>query len=157
MGNSVMTDAIQFSIPGTPVGKARARVVQRNGKTHAYTPAKTAAWAESAAWEARAAMKGRALLEGPLVVDLWAVFDPPRSDPHRRDHIIKPDLDNIIKCLDAVNGIVWHDDSQIVKITARKSYGETAAVHVTARVADHIARNEMDIDFLVAAEKKPDC
>lgn len=131
-------DAIQFTVPGTPIGKARARVVRRNGKTIAYTPAKTAAWAEMAAWEASAAMKRRPPLKGPLMVDIWAVFEPPRSDRHRTDHLIKPDLDNIVKAVcDSGNGIVWNDDSQIVKIVARKSYGERAAVHVTARGADH--------------------
>ena len=133
---------VQFTIPGKPVGKARARIVRRNGKVIAYTPAKTATWSEGASWEARAAMLYRPPLQGPLVVDIWAVFEPPRSNRHRNDHIVKPDLDNIIKAVcDSCNGIVWNDDSQIVKIVARKSYGERAAVHVTAKVADHYGRN----------------
>ena len=36
----------------------------------------------------------------------------------------KPDLDNIVKALDGMNGIVVVDDSQIVKLTATKQYSE---------------------------------
>jgi Holliday junction resolvase RusA-like endonuclease len=35
----------------------------------------------------------------------------------------KPDLDNYIKfILDCSNGILWHDDSQVIAITAEKHY-----------------------------------
>jgi Holliday junction resolvase RusA-like endonuclease len=35
----------------------------------------------------------------------------------------KPDIDNLIKTIgDALNGIMWRDDSQIVMLQARKFY-----------------------------------
>lgn len=35
----------------------------------------------------------------------------------------KPDVDNIAKFyLDAANGLIWHDDAQVVKITVKKLY-----------------------------------
>jgi Holliday junction resolvase RusA-like endonuclease len=34
-------------------------------------------------------------------------------------HITKPDIDNLVKGLfDALNGIAWHDDNQVYKITS---------------------------------------
>jgi Holliday junction resolvase RusA-like endonuclease len=45
--------------------------------------------------------------------------------------ITKPDLDNIVKALDGMNGIVVVDDSQIVKLTATKQYAETPQLLVT--------------------------
>lgn len=37
----------------------------------------------------------------------------------------KPDLDNSMKLIcDALNGVVWKDDSQIVAVTLVKRYGE---------------------------------
>lgn len=38
-------------------------------------------------------------------------------------HTVKPDIDNLVKLiLDCLNGIVFHDDAQVIEITARKKY-----------------------------------
>lgn len=43
----------------------------------------------------------------------------------------KPDIDNITKCvLDALNGIAYHDDSQIVRLTVEKFYAQQPRVEV---------------------------
>ena len=42
----------------------------------------------------------------------------------KKNPTTKPDLDNIIKLLDALNGIAYDDDKQIVEIIARKEKGE---------------------------------
>ena len=43
----------------------------------------------------------------------------------------KPDSDNIAKAiLDALNGVAYYDDSQIVELTIKKEYGEAARVEV---------------------------
>jgi Holliday junction resolvase RusA-like endonuclease len=43
----------------------------------------------------------------------------------------KPDLDNIAKAiLDALNGIAWHDDSQVVELIVEKCYSFTERVEV---------------------------
>ena len=45
--------------------------------------------------------------------------------------IIKPDCDNISKnLLDALNGVVYPDDKQIVELTVKKFYSETEFVKV---------------------------
>ncbi len=36
----------------------------------------------------------------------------------------KPDIDNVCKTLDSLNGIVWVDDKQIVVATIRKIYSD---------------------------------
>ncbi|MEQ2712194.1 RusA family crossover junction endodeoxyribonuclease, partial [Hominisplanchenecus faecis] len=44
----------------------------------------------------------------------------------------KPDSDNIAKVvLDALNGIAYHDDTQIIKLTITKAYKEEAYLSVT--------------------------
>ena len=44
----------------------------------------------------------------------------------------KPDCDNIAKViLDALNGIAYHDDSQVVELVVHKHYAETTRVNVT--------------------------
>ena len=48
--------------------------------------------------------------------------------------VVKPDTDNYIKAtLDALNGVLWHDDAQIVKITAEKRYGETGKIIISVK------------------------
>ena len=43
----------------------------------------------------------------------------------------KPDIDNYIKgTLDALNGIYWHDDGQIVDIHASKYYSENPRIEL---------------------------
>lgn len=63
-------------------------------------------YAQQVAWEA---MKHRTKpLEGELVVHVTA-FRPQR----------RGDLDNVLKAaLDALNGVAWHDDSQVVELHA---------------------------------------
>ena len=73
---------------------------------HVYTPDKTRIYENSLALAARLAMRGRTLLEGPLTVVVYAF----RSIPPTR----RPDADDHLKILDALNGICWKDDAQIV-------------------------------------------
>jgi Holliday junction resolvase RusA-like endonuclease len=43
----------------------------------------------------------------------------------------KPDCDNIAKAvLDALNGIAYYDDSQVVTVTVEKLYSDTPRVEV---------------------------
>jgi Holliday junction resolvase RusA-like endonuclease len=46
----------------------------------------------------------------------------------------KPDIDNVAKCfLDAMNGIVYKDDSQVVSLHVTKEYGTVGMVEVMVR------------------------
>jgi len=62
-------------------------------------------------WEARAQFKG-----APLAGSLKVCID--LHWPDRRKH----DIDNIKVLLDALSGIVWDDDGQIVDLHIRKHY-----------------------------------
>ena len=80
---------------------------------------------------ARAAMKGRKPFTGAIYVTIEAVFDPPKSWPKwKREaayngdlrHVVKPDVDNLAKQIDAFNGVLWVDDAQIDGLTIYKTY-----------------------------------
>lgn len=44
----------------------------------------------------------------------------------------KPDTDNIVKVVsDALNGVAYHDDTQIASIWAEKIYSEVEGLNVT--------------------------
>ena len=45
----------------------------------------------------------------------------------------KPDWDNHAKVTDALNGIVWHDDSQVVDGRSIKVYSDSPALRIEVR------------------------
>ena len=50
----------------------------------------------------------------------------------RRQHIVKPDLDNLVKAvLDGLNGIAWHDDAQIVELHISKKYVQSPHIFLS--------------------------
>jgi Holliday junction resolvase RusA-like endonuclease len=125
---------ITVMLDGAPVPKARARF----GRGHAYTPATTRGFTHDLGWSARAAMAGRKPLTGAVTITALFELPIPSAWPKARHAAaitgdirpaVKPDLDNFLKAvLDAINGIVIIDDSQIVEIAARKIYGAPKTV-----------------------------
>lgn len=124
-----------YTILGIPVaqGRARTRVIQAGGKAFAthYDPKKSA--------QAKDDIKQQVILQGPeyhesgpLSVDV--TFEVPRPRAHYRTNgqlkgnapifcDKKPDCSNYLKGLeDALNGILWRDDSQIAIVNVRKRY-----------------------------------
>ena len=127
---------IRIVISGQPVAKGRPRMT-RNG--HAYTPEKTANWETIAKWEARRQFDGEPL-DGALDVSVYAYFAIPESWPKWKKqaaisgtvlHTVKPDGDNIAKCVDAFNGILWSDDARIANLSVHKVYDAEPRVVVT--------------------------
>ncbi len=93
---------------------------------------KAKGWAQLVAMAARSAYHGAAL-EGPMCVGV--TFHLPRPKSHSGKRGLKPgaprypiakerdDTDKLVRCaLDAITGIAWVDDSQVVKIEAAKVY-----------------------------------
>lgn len=115
-----------------PKGKGRPRFT-RTG--HAYTPARTREYEELIAARALEAMQGRQPIpkDVPLRVTIVAVFGVPVSWTKKKRlaalqgvlrHTRKPDYDNVGKAVcDALNGIVFEDDCQIVSGEVEKVYG----------------------------------
>lgn len=130
---------IMFTIQGTPTGKARARTVHVNGVTRSFTPAKTKR-AEDSLLAQALPYKPDTPWNGPLSVAIVAVFPVPASYPKKRRAAClsgeempakKPDVDNIGKLvIDALNGVFFIDDAQIVDMRLVKCYGETPQVSV---------------------------
>lgn len=122
---------IEIVLAGAPMGKERVRFVNATGLK--YTPERTVNYEGRMALAAQTVMVGRPLLEGALQVDI-AVFMPiAQSKPKKwqADALAglirptkKPDWDNFAKILDALNMIVWIDDSQIVRGEVNKFYSD---------------------------------
>ncbi len=135
-----MSEPIVITLAGVPIGKGRPRFSRKSG--HAYTDEKTRAYETNFSYIAQHTMHGRPLLEGPLRVDVLAIFPVPASWSAKKRRAAvdcqwqptcKPDVDNLLKVLDALNQIVWHDDKQIVTASISKYYGEKASYQVIIR------------------------
>lgn len=106
-----------FSVEGEPVAKRRPRFTvrtKRNGGqyVHTYTDEITAAGELAVLRTFQSAYPGHVALAGRISVML-AFYEGPRQVEKRQD------LDNLIKLvLDALNGVAWVDDRQIVYLTA---------------------------------------
>ena len=117
------------TIPGRPIAKGRPRMVTGG---HPYTPERTRDAEQSMALIFKQAC--RRPLDGPLELLVGFSFRYPRSWPKAQRQAVedgcepwytgKPDLDNLVKLVkDAGNGILWHDDAQVVSLDAHKIYG----------------------------------
>ncbi len=121
---------VTFTIPGEPVPQMRPRVVQNKytHHIHAYTPDKCAVYAERVRLYALRHLENTEFqrLTGPLEVFMTFYRSKPKS-ASKRDvfPVTRPDLSNYVKLVeDALNGLIWVDDSQIVISTLRKMYAE---------------------------------
>lgn len=122
-----------FSVPGQPVGKARARVI-RNG---AYTPQKTKDYQQSVREYANI-VKNDVEYDQPIKIKLTMYYKIPKSTSKKKrammmNHeirpMVKPDMDNVEKAiLDALNKVIYNDDSQVVECVKSKWYSDTPCV-----------------------------
>lgn len=132
-----MTLELQFTVPGEPQGKGRPRF--GNGRT--YTPAKTIEYERRIATRAAEAMPCPATAL-PCYVRVDAYKGVPKSwTKAKRARALdgqevpgKPDLDNVAKAvLDAMNGVVYADDQQVVRLLVTKQYSLEPRLVVTVK------------------------
>lgn len=147
-----LTRTVEFFVPGKPVAWARAGAragIAGNGKAfvrHFTKPTQRpyAALLRDASVQAmRANGDTGPCWEGPLELTIIATYSRPKSHFTTKGALTsrapscytsKPDLDNLVKMVgDALNGVLWNDDSQIIKCTALKVWGDREGVGVHAR------------------------
>jgi len=133
---------IHFFVPGQPQGKGRARAFSKgNGKIGHYTPAKTRSYEGEIKARAMQAMGANKATDKPISLDLALNYEIPKTWPKWKRHLaltgdivptVKPDSDNVTKAIkDALNGIAWNDDCQVVYLVVSKSYSESPGVLVS--------------------------
>ncbi len=116
-----------FEVNTKPVPQARPRFfVRHKGNGHfvgAYDPDRCKTFKEAIAWHARTAALKQGLrkpVEGPISINL--IFR--MGNGKGRYHIKRPDIDNLAKAVkDALKGVVYVDDCQIVEAHLFKRYG----------------------------------
>lgn len=135
---------VTFFVPGAPRGKGRPRFASIGGFARVFTDKKTESYEDMVSTYGHKAMldvtAGRRD-DVPLSVGITAIFPITESWPKKRKlacivgdlwPIKKPDADNIIKIVgDALNGVIWKDDSQIVALNFVKMYGDVPGVRIS--------------------------
>ena len=134
---------IQFTVFGTPKPAGSKRAFVR-GKRAMIVDANPNAkdWKASVAQAGAVAMAGRPLLDGPLVVGFAFYFPRPKGHTKADGTLnakgrrtpypnVKPDATKLVRGTeDALTGIIWRDDAQIVVQMATKHYGEPARCEI---------------------------
>jgi Holliday junction resolvase RusA-like endonuclease len=138
-----MTLQIEFTVPGDPRGKGRPRFSRVGKFTKTYTDAKTKMYEDKIASAARLAMYPHEPLTTPIAVWMHINVPIPASYSKKRKEACllglempckKPDIDNVAKgILDAMNGIVYKDDVQVIRLTLHKQYSTEPSVYIMVR------------------------
>jgi crossover junction endodeoxyribonuclease RusA len=121
---------IEFAVPGQARPKGSTRNVGRTRKGAAILRASNAdqlePWCATVTYFAKQAMRERGLtVRGDCAFRVGLTFRFPRPRCHygRRGllpsapahHTQRPDMDKLERaCLDALTGVVWRDDSQVI-------------------------------------------
>jgi len=136
---------ITFTVYGKPEpGGSKRAGMNKEGRIFIRDDnPKTKPWKLQIAQVAGELMHGRTLFKGPL--SLVATFHTPRPQSHYnksgvsrsapRYPTTRPDTTKLLRPVeDALQGVVYADDAQIVEQLVRKRYGEPAKVDVRIRV-----------------------
>jgi Holliday junction resolvase RusA-like endonuclease len=136
-------ETITFVVLGepTPEGSTRAyyiKALDRTVTTHQNKKG-LQAWRNRVATEAQRALEGRewncdCTSAYSVGVD-FVLSRPPSVPEHRRIHpTVKPDIDKLVRAInDALTGILFIDDCQVVSMTMSKDYSDEhrAGAYVT--------------------------
>ena len=126
-------------IYGEPQGKGRPRFAKKGNFVSTYTPKETLSYENLIKVEYRE-QGGEFYEEKELTCEIYAYFKIPKSTSKIKTKLMeekeirptkKPDVDNIAKIvLDALNGIAYKDDTQVVNLIVRKYYSARPRVEI---------------------------
>jgi Holliday junction resolvase RusA-like endonuclease len=131
---------VVIELAGPPRGKGRGRAVATSFGARVFTDDKTRRYEAQLRFAGQQEMAGRVPIAEPLAVTVEARFPIAPSWSKKKQTAAlagmlrpatTPDADNLLKCLDGLNGVVWVDDRQIVDATVRKVYSDRPGLTVT--------------------------
>lgn len=139
---------IRFTVYGEPVAQGRPRFSTRGGFVRAYDPQKSR--------DFKALVRTKALglcvplMLGPLEMNVDIYRGIPKSWSKKKQEqaeqglikpILKPDVDNYVKAIkDALNGVCYVDDSQVVVLFISKHYSKDPRVEIVIKEDRHAGK-----------------
>jgi Holliday junction resolvase RusA-like endonuclease len=136
---------VEFTVLGAPIPQGSKTTIQQKGRRPRMIEDNplTMPWRQAVAAAALEAMDGRQFRSGPLRLRATFVFRRPKGHfgTGRNEGRLKPsaplycrtrpDVDKLLRAVgDALTGIVFRDDAQVVISIAEKHYGEPECAHV---------------------------
>lgn len=137
---------LKLTIPGEPCAQGRPRFSTVGGFVKAYDPAKSRNYKAFVKYIAthEAQKQGWRYTELPLSISVTAYLPIAASKSKKFKSAAiegfelptkKPDIDNLFKAVtDAMSGLLYKDDKQIVSAEIKKLYGEEPRLEVLLNV-----------------------
>lgn len=134
-----MKNGIKLWIASEPVAKQSFKFTQAGIR---YTPKNIKDYAGYLKWSIKSQLNDDfSLLDEPIDIKYRFIYLLPKSSTKKQKTLLmsgktlfrdkKPDFDNLCKNVnDAMNGIIFRDDAQIVRATIEKIYGEETGVEI---------------------------
>ncbi len=158
-----MRQFLTFRIPGKPQPKQRARsgINAATGRKVHYTPEATKNFEEAVrlvAYNARITSPGASVFfHGPVALSLSIDMKIPGSWPKWKQDAafdgfiaptVDPDASNVVKAVeDGLNGVVWRDDNQVVKLEVSMQYSDCEGVTVKIESLDQLTPKAKRADY----------
>lgn len=117
---------IIFTVYGTPVPQGSTKAFIPRGWNRAVITtdnSKLKPWRQQVT-ETALSMNAQ-MITGAVAIGLHFYFRKPKSASKRLYPTVKPDTDKLIRgILDALTGVCYRDDAQVVRVDAAKHYGD---------------------------------
>ena len=153
-------DGVSFFVPGTPAPKGSMKAFAmraKDGRVMArvtHDNKRTKPWSTAVAYAAQEAMRGRELFrDTPLVVAITFALSRPSAHSGKRGlkpsaprwPQTRPDLDKLTRAAcDALQGIVFDEDSRIVMVAVAKIYAAPVGAAIRVSTALEIMASEFE-------------
>lgn len=132
---------LRLKVYGMPRPQGSMRAFVRGGKPIITATSKgLKGWRDLVAFAANEAAQdadAEMVEKGPVHVDMMFSLPRPKAEPKTRrtwpDR--RPDLDKLVRAvLDALTGVAFHDDGQVVSMLATKDWGRPGVEIVVSRI-----------------------
>lgn len=123
-----MTQALTFTVFGVAQPQGSARAFMPKGARFPVVTSdnpKLKGWRQLVAEAASRTLRGRGTFaSGPVRVCADFYLPRPKSLGGKpKAHMTRPDVDKLARAIcDALTGVVWGDDAQVVQLQVRKAY-----------------------------------
>lgn len=136
---------IKFFVPGRAASAGSKRAFKTKDGKVVIAPASkfTKPWMDSVKWFAMKKVGSMCLLEGPLILTITFLLSRPKNHYGTGRNagklklsappypMVMPDLTKLVRAVeDALTGIIWKDDKQVVEQHTRKRYRDKPGAEI---------------------------